>query len=867
MKMGLTDERFLLPFLPPRHLSRPRLLDRLDHAAPDALTVLSAGAGAGKTVLLSEWARTQDTPVAWLALTPADNHPHRFWRLFLEAGRATGQVYPPSAWAPGRTVEMLDGAFGRPATTPERPVIVLDDAHVLTHPEIVEGLDRIVQRWSHRVRLVVAARSDPLLPLHRYRLADQMAELRAADLAMTQAEAKELLDRHGVRLPDEELQTLTARTEGWPAGLRLAAMRMAEVDRPTNFVALLAMDEGSIGEYLTEEVLSVLPRRSQSLLVQTSFLDDVSGPLAEAVTGIEDCHALLSSLARTNSFVTPVDPAQTTYRYHPLFREVLRQLARRQPAEPEQDRYARAADWYREQGDLPNALKWSIRAGDAASARSVLVHGGLAEAFVGRHDLAKAGLPDLARDPPPDDASPAKRLEFDVTQRAIVAVVGSWDAAEKAAEMPAGLPSPLDDDPELRVTALLADLMLGQKAGDLHAVDAAAAHLLSAEALQTAVDAVPGLRSSVLVVQAKAALGIGRLSDIDQLLHRALAAVPPNGIPAAHAEALSMLALLAVEAGRSRHADEAVREAEALLARHATAPRPVILDLAIARRAHIQADLPAMAAAMHRAHAAGPVYPETGLAAAVAFVQATLLTAVGELAEARALLRDNPALTRVAVGLFAIIRDRELAVIDTALGRPRSALDRLRRHRQNPQALVAEVVAARAHLALGDLDRAESSVRLVITTPSPFVDRLLLVDAALCEAEIACRREDEGRAAELLDRALQIAAGEIVLPFVQATPALRPVLARHQALTVRWPAPVPAPDLPRPRRDPLPDTLTHREQAVLRLMATSMSTAEIADELCLSVNTVKTHLGAIYRKLSVGRRREAVMRARQLELL
>jgi LuxR family maltose regulon positive regulatory protein len=163
MNVGLTDERFRLPVLPPRYLSRPRLLDRLAQAAPDALTVLSAGAGAGKTVLLSEWARTQDTaPVAWLALTPADNHPHRFWRLFLEAGRATGQVFPPCAWTPDGTVEMLDAAFGCPAKSPERPVIVLDDAHVLTHPEIMEGLDRIVQRWSHRIRLVVAARSDPL---------------------------------------------------------------------------------------------------------------------------------------------------------------------------------------------------------------------------------------------------------------------------------------------------------------------------------------------------------------------------------------------------------------------------------------------------------------------------------------------------------------------------------------------------------------------------------------------------------------------------------------------------------------------------------------------------------------------------------
>jgi LuxR family maltose regulon positive regulatory protein len=848
------------------------LLDRLDQAAPAALTAVSAGAGAGKTVLLSEWARQQNTPVAWLALTSSDNNPRRFWPMFLEAGQAAGQDYPPSAWTAGGTVHLLDSVFGHapgPSGPSGRAVIVLDDAHVLTHPEILDGLDRIVLRWSHRVRLLVAARSDPLLPLHRYRLADQVQELRAADLAMTATEVRLLLEDHGVRLPDEELRTLTARTEGWPAGLRLAAMRMEGVEHPTEFVALLAMDEGSIGEYLTEEVLAALPAHVQSLLIETSFLDDVSGALATAVTDIEGCRSLLTGLARTNSFVTPIDAARTSFRYHPLFREMLRQLARGQPAEVQRTRYARAADWYRQHGDLPQALKWSVRAGDGASARSVLARGGLAEAFVGNHDLAKAGLLELAQDPPPGDASSAERAEYEVTQRAILAIVTDSAAAEDMAAMPPHLPAPLDRDPELTVTALVADVMLGQKIAAFHTVDAAAERLLTDEGLRTSVDAVAGLRPSILLAQARARLSTGRLPDVDPLLRQAMAAVPSDGPPVVQVEALSLAAFVDIST-RPRQADAAIVQAEALLTRHPTLTRPVVLDLAIARRAHVAADLVAMAAAMRRVQAAGPVYADTGQAAAVAYVQATLLAASGELGQAQALLRDNPAVNRTAVGLFGAIRDRELAEIDTALGRPRSALQKLLRHRGAPHAVVAEVTAARAYLALGELDRAAASVRAVMTTPSPFIDRLLLVDAAICEAEIAHRRADEGRTAELLERALQIAAGDILLPFVQATPALQPVLARHRTLIAHWPAPVPVvgrPDLPQPRREPLPDALTHREQAVLRLMTTSMSTAEIADELCLSVNTVKSHLAAIYRKLSVSRRREAVFRARQLELL
>jgi LuxR family maltose regulon positive regulatory protein len=457
--------------------------------------------------------------------------------------------------------------------------------------------------------------------------------------------------------------------------------------------------------------------------------------------------------------------------------------------------------------------------------------------------------------------------EFEVTQRAIVALLGSFPA--DAAPAPADERRPDGVDSDVAVTALLADMISAQKAGLFRAVDTAADELLSPD-LHSAVDRVTGLRSRVLVEQAGARFNAGRLPEVDALLRQALTAARSGGTPAVELDVLSMIALIATHAGRPRYADDAISTAETLIARHPTLARPVMLDLAIARRAYVDADLAAMAVAMRRVHAAGPLYTDTGVAAAVAFVQATMLAAAGDLGKARTLLRDNPAVNRMAVGLFGVLRDRELAAIETALGRPRSALRTLRRHYGTPEGLVVDVTVARAYLALGDLDRAAASVRAVSTTPSPFVDRLLLVDAALCEAEIAHRRGHEGRATELVDRALQIAAGEIVLLFVQATGALKPVLTRHRALTARWPAAVPAggrSDLPRWRRERPFEALTDREQSVLRLITTSMSTAEIAAELCVSVNTVKTHLAAIYRKLSVGRRREAVFRALELELL
>jgi LuxR family maltose regulon positive regulatory protein len=278
-----------------------------------------------------------------------------------------------------------------------------------------------------------------------------------------------------------------------------------------------------------------------------------------------------------------------------------------------------------------------------------------------------------------------------------------------------------------------------------------------------------------------------------------------------------------------------------------------------------------MAEAVDRVLAAGPVYRDNGIAATVAFVQATQLVAADELPRAAALLRHNRALNSAAIGVLGVLRDRELADIEVRLGRPHAALRLLEPHQRPPVAVVVGVTAARAHLVLGDLGQALVHVRAVLTTPSPFVTRQLTVEAVLAEAEIADRRGDPGRATELLDRALVLADGDLALPFVRTAEVFGPLLGRHPVLATRWPAPVSGPP-----RDPhvaaevraeLPDPLTAREQAVLRLMATGLSTAQLAGELHLSVNTVKSHLAAIYRKLAVGGRRDAVFRARELELL
>jgi len=326
MTSAICDSRLTLPQLPPRHVSRPRLLAKLDDAADSPLTLLAAGPGAGKTVLLTEWSRRSDARVAWLNLAAADAEPRRFWRLLISAlkGCDEGEHGLPDAMPRGAAIDVIQSLVSTGSAA--RPVVIIDDADALTHPEILAGLDSLICSRQPGLRLVMTAHSDPLLPLHRYRLDGLMRDLRAADLAMTLAEIREVLTLHGVTLGERDLGLLAARTEGWAAGVRLSAMRMEGAEYPADFVSRLALYQGSISEYLVDEVLRRQSDAQRRLLIETSFLDEVTGPVADEVTGMTGCGEMLADLARENPFVIPLDEAQTRFRYHQLFAEVLRYL-------------------------------------------------------------------------------------------------------------------------------------------------------------------------------------------------------------------------------------------------------------------------------------------------------------------------------------------------------------------------------------------------------------------------------------------------------------------------------------------------------------------------------------------------------------
>jgi ATP/maltotriose-dependent transcriptional regulator MalT len=249
--------------------------------------------------------------------------------------------------------------------------LVLDDLHLLTDPKVLDGLDYLLRNAGPGLRLVVSARMDPLLPLHRYRLAGRLTEIRAGDLAFTVAEAGELLARHGHTLTADSLKCLTRRTEGWAAGLRLAAISMGTHPDPDQFARELITDDSALTGYLVEEVLNTQPPEVRDFLLSTSILEQVSGEAARELTGNAQAAGILPALAHANAFVQPIGSGW--FRYHTLFAEVLRLKLRREHPDRVAVLHRAAARWYERNGELTDAVRHAAQAGDWPLAASIVI--------------------------------------------------------------------------------------------------------------------------------------------------------------------------------------------------------------------------------------------------------------------------------------------------------------------------------------------------------------------------------------------------------------------------------------------------------------------------------------------------------------
>jgi ATP/maltotriose-dependent transcriptional regulator MalT len=373
--LQVVEPKLMLPRVQPRILRRPRLLELLDGEEGAALTVIDAPVGYGKTTLLRSWCAERPDPAVWLTLDAADDDPVRLWTHLATAVERLGEglgsqaltrLGVRGAWIEGAVDEVMNGlvTYGRPVA------IVLDDLHAVASESLLRTIEHAIERLPANARLLLSSRSDPAISVARLRARGGLSEIRARELAFTVDEARELTVREGIELSSESVELLVERTEGWPAGLYLAALWLRDLEYPDDGVRAFAGNARHVADYLTDEVLSALDFWTRDFLVRTAALGRFTPELCDAVLGREDSAAVLAELERSNMFLVALDAGEGWYRYHHLFDEVLALELGREEASALR---RRAATWCREHGLVEDALEHAAAAGDAETVAELLV--------------------------------------------------------------------------------------------------------------------------------------------------------------------------------------------------------------------------------------------------------------------------------------------------------------------------------------------------------------------------------------------------------------------------------------------------------------------------------------------------------------
>jgi LuxR family maltose regulon positive regulatory protein len=892
-----------LPGLRPGLVARPRLAGQLDAGLDTGLVLVCAPAGYGKTILLADWARRGRQPAAWLSLDAADNDPARFWR---HAVAALNQLCPgisdrlaPLLGSPAQSLENLVTALvnelaARPGS--ERLLLILDDYQVIRSQPVHESVSFLLASRPPQLQVVLASRSDPPLPLARLRARGQLAELRAAELRFTPGEAAELLQQAAVAVRDTDVAALAARTEGWAAGLQLAALSLRGHADVAGFVAAFTGSNRYVLDYLAEEVLERQSDQVRAFLLETSALGRLSGSLCDAVTGRPGSQELLEQVEAAGLFLVPLDDVRGWWRYHHLFADLLRARLEQQPGVAAR-LHRNAAAWYEGHGLADDAIGHAAAAGDAAwAARLIEQHFDMVYYLGGEAATIQRWLALL----PAELIRSRPRLLLAQAQMAaasgrVAEAERAADAAEQAAAGEAEEPF----EPTVGRSASMLINVPGQVALERSYLaqlrgDAAAAADFAEQVLARS-DAGEWLLTST----ARGFLAVsewlrGRLTEAEQAFRSSI-----DGLVAA-----GQVTVAAWGCYQLSQVEQALGNLDAAAA---------------ANQRALDSTVPASGPPPP---AAGPAY--VGLAE-VAYQRNDLDAALRQVTEGIALSRQFVYTPPLAAGLVT------LAWIRQASGDPagaREAIEEAMRAAPEPPGLLNPVPAQRARLLLAQGDAAAAAswtgenglgagdepdyaresghlvlARVLLAQGRP-ADALALLDrlhaaalaggrtASVIEAgalrALALAASDEDAAAAVLAGVLALACPQgYVRVFADAGPPMaalvgRQVAAQRSGRAVTTVAPgclarlqsafSAAPGQPGspPRSGSAPglvDPLTSREQEVLELLAAGSSNRAIAAELVVTIDTVKKHVSHVLDKLGAASRTEAVACARALGLI
>ena len=857
---------------------RQRLFERLSALAAGGVALVCGPAGSGKTVLLRSWLDAEGLAdrAAWVSVERGERDEQRFWLSVIdELARASGdgwveRVGPTPRFRGERVVERLATEL---RALEELAVLVIDDLHELRSGEALRLLDLFLSRMPSELRVVLSTREEPRLGLHRLRLAGELIEIRGPDLAFAFEEARELLEASGVALSATGSLLLHERTEGWVAGLRLAAISLAQNPDPERFVAEFSGSERTVAGYLLAEVLERQPAEVRNLLLRTSVLEWVSGPLADRLTGGTGSEAILQALEEANAFVTSLDAGRSQFRFHHLLTDLLQLELRRSAPAIIDSLHRAAAQWYEQHGYVVEGIRQAQAARDWTHAARLLADNYVDLVFDGRNATLRALLAAFPPDAPEGDAELA--VVF-ATSRLLDGLLDESATSIAAAERLAStVPAERRRLFDLRLAS--ARLWFACQRGDLASAERAM-RSLEAEApgeLERSKDH----RASALVNLGTAKLWSRQISDARRDLEEALALVRQIGRPYLEVGCLGQLAWIAVlDSSPASVALRLSEEAVAIAEAHGWgADRIVAAPVAVA--AGVLAWLGRFDEAerwLDRIARAAPA-EELETEPMLHYARGFLWLGRGRPEDALAEFRAADRMQALLVHGHALPVDvRGWIVLTQALmgdwPATRSALGAA-----DPE----ERGSAGMRLAGAALELAQGRPADVLDLLGPMIDgapqalnqRWATIHALLFDAAARDRLGDRSGAEASIERALELAERDgVVLPFMLA-PA-RELLERHprhrtaHATLLSTILDLLTGSAPQPAEPALVlDELSDAELRVVRYLPSNLKAPEIASELFVSANTVRTHLRHIYAKLGAHSRSEAVARARQLGLL
>jgi LuxR family maltose regulon positive regulatory protein len=839
-------------------IDRHDLIAVLDRAATKQVTIVSAPAGSGKTSLLRSWWEHTERRAAYLSIRPDQYDAHLFWLALLAVVRqATGSSQAPPSSPEFNGPAMVDAVRSELAAAGAL-VLIIDDLHELTSADAIAPLNTLLTTLPAGVHAVIATRDESKLRLQRLRLAGELAEIRAPQLPFSEAETRELLATAGVKLSDDAIALLQERTEGWAAGLRLAVLSLAGHPEPEQFVAEFSGTDRTVAEYLLAEMLDRQPAEVQRLLLRSSVLDRVNGELADLLAGSVGSERILLALEDANAFVMSLDHERTWFRYHHLFRDLLRLELRR--TDDVHQLHRDAARWFTDHGDIAEAVRHLQAAGAWAEAAQVLTDHALSLTLDGEAATVAALL----------NSFPTGADLRGLALAHAVAELNRGRPEQAAAHLDVARADLPDDRYRLRTTVAALDLLVARLRGNFEGVIERVDALPLATSLSTA-DVVlsnDALAIALLNLGVTAAWSL-RLQESEKYLLEGAAAARENGRPYLEVACLAHLGFTATRdslARVRRYCEDAIT----LATRHGWEGEPVIAPAYITLAATVSwtGDFGQAEQWLDRARNAVPPDGEPGVQLLLHLAAATLAAgrgrhhdALASLVAARSVrMTGRHALTSRVLG-WTIITQVRLEQPDQARATLAAVDDQL--------ASTGEIRNAVAvlRLAEGHPADARAELRAVLDGTAPSNPRLTMIEANLLDALAARTLGDDKSARVSAERALHLAEPDrIILPFVMAEAA--PLLAglpthgtTHASLITDILDATPA--------DPVApvEALSRTELRVLRYLPTNLTRPEIAGKLSVSLNTVNTHIRHIYRKLGATDRSTAVQRARELRLL